>query len=233
MQLKKKLPNTAPPKHTDYQYLCMVGNAFSKHKSDLIEYLIHKSLHREGLITVQNHANHPAHFRDFTIENPALPYRHRNTKWAKMAAQVQVNGVWITGNVENYLHIEQTYDMPLIIHPETTTGIFQPSEKSFWPSLLGKMYLIYGPPGCMAYVQEFNDVPQSKFANTRFDAIMGHWQEQDSLDRLDAMLDDNLWMIRNARTIHQDLRKELEDARWTIGQNLYHCFLSQLEKICD
>jgi hypothetical protein len=231
--VKKTLDTEPTPGETAYQYLCMIGNAVSKHKSDLVEYLRRKDLHRDGLITVMNFADHPAHFRDFVVENAVHPYKNTNTKWDKMAAQTQINGVWISSNVENFLHIERTYDMPLIIHPETSPGIFQITEKSLWPSLLGKMYLIYGGPGCMADIQQFNDVQQSKFADTRFDSKVGDYTEQDYLARLDAMLDDNLHLVKNAREIYFDLQWELENARWTIGRNLYDFFLSQLDKIQD
>ena len=164
-------------------------------------------------------------------ENPVHPYRNLKTKWDKSAAQSQLAGVWISSNVENFLHIEQTYDMPLIVHPETSPGIFQPTEKSLWPALLGKMYLLYGGPGIMSYIQQFHDMPQTRFADTRFDSVVGDWSEQAYLDRLDAMLSDNVWLIKHAREIYMDLRPELEAARWTIGQNLYNHFLSQLDKI--
>ena len=85
----------------------------------------------------------------------------------------------------------------------------------------------------MADIQQFNDVQQSKFADTRFDSIAGDYTEQDYLARLDAMLDDNLHLIKNAREIYFDLQWELENARWTIGRNLYDFFISQLDKIQD
>lgn len=229
--VEKNIDQAVQPKKTNHQYLCMVGNATSKHKSDLIEYLRRKDLHRHGLITVQNYAYHPEHFRDFVTENCVHPYKNINTHWEKMAAQTQINGIWISGNVENFLHIERTYDMPLIINAETSPGIFQSTEKSLWPALLGKMYLLYGGPGIMSYIQQFHDMPQTRFANTQFDGMIGDWSEQAYLDRLDAMLDDNLYLIKNAREIFMDLQRELENVRWNVGRNLYNFFISQLEKI--
>lgn len=229
--VKKTLDQSVIQKQTDHQYLCMVGNAYSSHKSDLIECLIQNNLNQHGLITVQNYSNHPAHFRDFVSENPVPPYQNLYTKRPIMAAQRNVNGVWISGNVENFLHIEETYDMPLIINAETSVGIFQSTEKSLWPSLLGRMYLIYGGPGVMSYIQQFHDMPQTRFVNTRFDSMVGDWSEKAHRDRLDVMINDNVQLIKHAREIYMDLRSELECSRWTIGQNLYNYFLSQLDKI--
>lgn len=228
---KKIINNDQTPQPSNLQYLCMVGNSYSSHKTDLISHLKEKNLHRYGLITVENYNHHPQYFRDFVMENPHLPYQNLNTKWEKMAAQHKIGNLWISGNVENFLHIEQTYDMPLVVHPESSPGIFQPSEKSIWPALLGKMYLIYGGPGSMSWIQQFHDVPQTKYADLRFDSIAGNYTEQDYLERLDAMLEENRYLIENARDIYLDIKDQMQESRWSLGKNLYDFFINQLSLI--
>lgn len=229
--VRKIINNQAMPQLSTFQYLCMVGNAYSSHKTDLISYLKQKNLHKHGLITVQSYDNHPPHFQDFVLENPCPPYQNLGTKWQKMAAQHKIGNLWISANVENFLHIEQTYHMPLVIHPETSPGIFFSTEKSIWPALLGKMYLIYGGPGCMSWIQQFHDVPQTKYADLRFDSIKGEYTRQDYLERLDVMLEDNRYLIEHATEIYREIKEEMQESRWSLGKNLYDFFINQLSLI--
>jgi hypothetical protein len=152
--------------------------------------------------------------------NPDYPVRAR---------QVNINGVWVSKNVENYLHIDQKYHhIPLAINPETTTTNFKSTEKSMWPVLLGKLFLIYGRPGSMAWIQRFYDVDITRFADTTYDSIPGI--DHDGI-RLNSMIDNNQDLIKNAKDIHAQLEPELQSARWTFGKNLYKFFVSQLESI--
>jgi hypothetical protein len=146
-----------------------------------------------------------------------------------IARQVNINGVWVSKNVENYLHIDQKYhNIPLAINPETVTSNFKSTEKSIWPVLLGKLFLIYGRPGTMAWIQRFYDIDITRFANTNYDSIPGPDSDK---KRLSAMNDTKRDLIKNARDIQAQLHPELELARWTLGKNLYKFFVSQLELI--
>jgi hypothetical protein len=146
-----------------------------------------------------------------------------------IARQVNINGVWVSKNVENYLHIDQKYHhIPLAINPETVTVNFKSTEKSIWPILLGKLFLIYGRPGTMAWIQRFYDIDITRFADTTYDSISGLDSDK---KRLSAMIDTNQELIKNAKHIYQQLQPELESARWTLGKNLYKFFVSQLESI--
>jgi hypothetical protein len=91
--------------------------------------------------------------------------------------------------------------------------------------LLGKLFLIYGRPGSMAWIQRFYDIDISRFANTEYDSIV------DDAQRLSKMVSDNHHLIKNAHTIQQQLYPDLQSARWTLGANLYKFFISQLELI--
>ena len=231
-EVKKNDKSLLSPPSTDLSYLCMIGNAYSKHKTWLIEHLIRKNLDHHGLITVLDYKNYPEYFKNHVHINPVKPYQNIQTNWPSMAAQKKIGDVWISSTgVENFLHIEKNYDMPLIINPETSPGIFFSTEKSIWPILLGKLYLIYGGPGCMAWLQQFYDIDQKEFCDVEFDSITGLYTEDDYKDRLDSMIDTNFELIKNSREIYNDLRPRLESARWMFGRKLYDFFINQLLEI--
>jgi hypothetical protein len=230
-EAKKHLGSLPDPEATDLNYLCMIGNSYSKHKTWLIEYLISKHLDQKGLITVLDYRDYPEYFKNHVHQNPKDPYQDVNQRWPKMAAQTKIGDTWISKNVENFLHIEQTYDMPLMINPETSPGIFMVSEKSVWPVLLGKLYLLYGGPRSMSWVQQFYDIDQTDFCDINFDDIVGNYTDVDYRNRLESMIDSNLELICNSREIYLDLKPRLESARWTFGRKLYDFFVSQLCRI--
>jgi hypothetical protein len=217
--------------HSNHQYLCMIGNNHSSHKYELIEQLYNKNLHNYGLITVGRFKDYPASVKKYAVENKWNPYKNLRRKLPGHAAQSIVNGYWISTNVENFLHIEETYDMPLIINAETTNGIFMATEKSIWPILLGKMYLLWGAPHVMSWIQQFHDVKQIGWANCNFDNIGLDYTKKDHDDRLHALLDDNRYLIMHARDLYKTLEPRLEVARWTFGKNLSKYCYQQLEKI--
>ena len=232
-EVQKHYESSLSPTSTNLSYLCMIGNANSKHKTWLIEHLIRKNLDQHGLITVLDYKDYPEYFKNHVHLNPVYPYLYTktNTNWPGTAAQKKIGDVWISTSVENFLYIEKKYDMPLIINPETSPGIFFSTEKSIWPILLGKIYLIYGGPGSMAWVQQFYDIDQKEFCDVEFDSITGLYTEDDYKDRLDSMIDTNFELIKNSREIYNDLRPRLESARWTFGRKLYDYFINQLLKI--
>jgi hypothetical protein len=124
------------------------------------------------------------------------------------------------------LYLDQAYhDIPLAINPETVVSDFKSTEKSIWPILLGKLFLVYGRQGSMTWIQRFYDIDIARFANIEYDLISS------STDRLIKMVDDNRDLIKNAHSLYQQLQPELQEARWTLGANLYKFFVSQLEEI--
>lgn len=224
----KSLPRRSPDV-TSHQYLCM-ANRHDIHKQDLLCALRDNHLDSYGLITVTGSNAWPDDVRSFAQSN-SIPFYQQRTRYPWNAAQVEMSGLWVSANVENYMHIESTYDMPLMINPETTTGIFHSSEKSFWPALLGRLYLIYGQPWSMSLVQRFHDVEQSSWADISFDEMEGDWSLAANRDRLAAMIERNRYLITHARDIYADLKDQLENARWTLGRNLYHFTLDRLRTI--
>jgi hypothetical protein len=212
----------------------MLGR-YEPHKFALALGLRDRGLNQHGLITVSNPDNYPQENFEFCVPNvnpPSDSVSADATPGARAAARRQHGDIRISGNVKNYLHIEQTYtDIPLIVHPDTTCGIFQNTEKVLWPLLLGRLMLTYGRPGVMNSIQKFYDVDFSEYANIEFDSYEGDWSSAAHEHRLDLMLDRNRELISTAATVHQRLQPQLEAARWTIGKNLYEYFVSQLNQI--
>ena len=222
--------------HNNYNFFCLIGNTASAHKTDLARELHKKQLSSHGLITVNKNWSFPLDLLEFCQVNQENIYDpSTNPDYPIVARQTNINGVWVSKNVENYLRIDQDYhDIPLAINPETTTINSKSTEKSIWPVLLGKLFLIYGRPGSMAWIQRFYDVDITAFADITYDAAdettPGNGEDYDKR-RLRKMIDDNQDLIKNAKDIHQQLQPALESARWTLGKNLYNFFVAQLESI--
>ena len=218
------------PNDQNYNFFCLIGNTAHKHKTDLARALHTKQLSSYGLITVNRNWTVDADLLEFCQVNQEVVYDPAiNPNYPMIARQLNINGVWVSQNVTNYLHIDQKYhNIPLAINPETTTYGFKSTEKSIWPILLGKLFLIYGRPASMAWVQRFYDIDITKFANIAYDSIPG---PDHARVRLNRMIDDNQNLIQNARDIQQQLQPALESARWSLGRNLYNFYVSQLELI--
>ena len=212
------------------KYLCMVGRR-DQHKTDLIKSLCAKNLDKFGDIFVDDPKSYPTNFQSIVKKNQLPYYESISKEHDKMAAQMEVDNIWISANVDNFINIQATQSAPLIIHAETTTGLFLPSEKSLWPALLGRHYLIYGQPGIMSFIQRFHDLDQTLYCDTRFDGLECSWTKKSHLDRLDMMLDTNQYLIMHAHEIWNDLRDQIEKSRWTIGYNVLDFCLKQLQKI--
>jgi hypothetical protein len=212
-------------------YLCMLGS-YKTHKFDLGKELHNQGLDKFGLLTVMEPERYPKEAMNFCQTNPVIPYQNLSMPWHKMAAQYQVNDIWISGNVANFLHLETCYaDIPLIINPETSCGIFIDTEKSLWPLLLGKLMLIHGKTGVMNSMQRFYDVDFSTYADLSFDQANNDWTVEGHRARLKLLIDLNRPLIQDCREIYLDLQPQLELARWTLGRNIYAFIVQQLKKI--
>jgi len=218
------------PNDQNYNFFCLIGNTASRHKGNLARELHNRRLSSHGLITVNKNCSIDADLLEFCQVNQEVVYDPSiNPDYPMIARQTNVNGTWVSQNVKNYLYIDQQYHhIPLAINPETITSAFKSTEKSIWPILLGKLFLIYGRPGSMAWIQRFYDIDITSFANIAYDAIPGF---DSNKIRLNRMIDDNRDLIQNAKDIQTQLQPQLECARWTLGRNLYKFFVSQLEFI--
>ena len=212
-------------------FLCLLGR-YEQHKFDLARELQQNDLDQFGLITVANPNDYPKEIMSFCQVNPVRPYQNLSKNWSKMAAQHWENNIWISANVKNFLHIEGHYShIPLVVHPETTCGIFFTTEKSLWPLLLGKLMLVYGQPEIMNGIQKFYDVDFSSYANLEFDQNINDWTEQGHRRRLKLLVEQNKKLIQNCKEIYDELRPQLESARWTLGKRIYEFTVQQLKKI--
>jgi hypothetical protein len=200
----------------------------------LLEKLIEHRLDCHGLLTVQNTPgnDHAYNLGDRVTVEPHYPYSDQPIKThAKMAAQFEQNNHWVSCNTQNFLHIERTYlRYPLAIIPETCPFNYFATEKSVWPVLLGKLFLIFGSAGCMQYIQRFYDVDISKFLNLEFDRV-DIYTDQDIDRKLDLMLRYNKDFILNAHRVYDQYRDQLQAARNTLGPNLYRFVQEQVSRI--
>ena len=216
-----------PPKEetVDANYLCMLGR-YEPHKYALGKTLYDTGLSQYGLTTVAYPKNYPADHTEWASTNPVALYTNLHFRDGKTRANKQYHDTWASGNVENWLHLEPAFaDIPLILNPDSGFGIFQLNDKHIWPPLLGKLFLIYGRQYVMSTIQRFYDIDIARYANLEFDSIMDHTQ------RLEAMIDLNQDLIKNCRDIYEELKPELEKARWTLGPNLYKFCIEQLDTI--
>lgn len=228
----KKVKTVNSALESNYNFLCMI-NRSENSKYDLCKMLLDLDLAKHGLVTYRSD-NAPAFVKENFTYNPDGPIDPGNlpTKNRQEAGQLYDNNILASGNVLNYFHLEQTYDIPLIINPESTVGIFPNTEKSLWPALLGKMYLIYGHQHIMSWVQRFCTHGPENFCDLTFDNVEGY-SEKDHLLRLETMLTKNKDLILNAREIYLDHKDKLEINRVDIVKNLYNFFISQLNSVGD
>jgi len=215
---------------SDYNFLCMV-NRYEKHKLDLVKELGNAGLHQFGKLTVSDYSLVDADTQNFCQQANLLPYATLNHPLGKIRANSEINGVQASANVENFLQIEKHYrNIPLIINPETCYGTFMTSEKSLWPLLLGRLCLISGRWKIMGYMQRFYDVDFSSYINLEFEEIHG-WTDDHQQTRIRTMIAHNKDLIRDSKDVYQSLQSKLEQARWTIGKNIYDFFVQQLAQI--
>lgn len=216
------------PHKSTYNFLSMSGR-FEPHKNKLLEELHNKKLDQYGLLTI------PAddYLRIPYGEKPYCKLEHFNPyaevpikKHDKMAAQFFVNDIWVSNNVKNFLYVEQSYkDIPLVVHPETEVKNFFTTEKSIWPTLIGKLPLIYGQQNVMQYVQRFIELDLSKIFNLEFDSV------SDQNDRLDLLLTKNADVIKNARDVYYQFQEEIYFSKQRMPAKLYDFFVNQINKI--
>lgn len=208
-----------------HNYLCMLGR-YEPHKYALGKKLHHMGLNHHGMITVAYHKNYPEDHVEWSESNPVKLYPKLNVPGGKTCANTKYNNTWASGNVENWLNLESKFvGVPLVLNPDSGFGIFQLNDKHIWPPLLGKLFLVYGRPHVMKTIQRFYDIDISRYANLDFDSII------DNNLRLDAMIELNQALIRDCKDVYISLKSELEQARWTLGPNLYKFCISQLDTI--
>jgi len=229
-KVKKSIPNLTVL-DSEFNFLCMI-NRSEKSKYDLVQKIYDLGLHTYGLVTYRD-LDAPLFVKNNFVYNPqgpldplALPTSNRQE-----AGQIYVDNILLSSNVINYFHIEQTYNIPLIINPESTVGIFPATEKSMWPALLGKMYLIYGHQHIMQWVSRFCSYGPKNFCDLSFDNVEGYDQSDHDF-RLMQLLTKNKFLIQHAREIYKDHKDKLEINRNDFVTNLYDFFKNQIHLTC-
>lgn len=222
------LKSTKSAPKSQHNFLCMI-NRSEDSKYDLCKMLLDLDLAKYGLVTYRSNDAPDLIKQNFVYNaNGPLSPGCLPTKYRQEAGQVYDNGILASSNVINYFFIEENYDAPLIINPESTVGIFPATEKSLWPALLGRMYLIYGHQRIMSWVQRFSSYGPEHFCDLTFDRVEGY-NKEDHLLRLETMLMKNTDLIQNARKIYKDHEYKLTRNRTDIVENLYKFFVTQLE----
>jgi hypothetical protein len=228
------VPSTSTIRDNQHTFFTLTGR-YEPFRKRLLEKLIEHNLHQHGLLTVQNTPDCDQLYNDLgdcvTVE-PRPPYGNRLiASHAPMAAQLLKENIWTSFNTQNFLYIEQNYlQYPLTIIPETSVYNYFATEKSVWPALLGKLFLIVGSVGCMKYIQRFYDIDMSEFLNLRFDDMRVDNNQQLDL-KLDCMIESNKDFILNSHDFYAQHRQRIDTARNTIGPNLYQFLLNQVAQI--
>lgn len=209
---------------SDHNFLCMIGRP-EEHKYLLAKELQNRLLDGYGLITsLEDKQN----FK----KSKFPPYPKLNHPLGKTRANKNINGIWASANVENFLCIEKTYkSIPLIVNVETSIGCFFTTEKSIWPLLLGRLCLIGGRHRIMTDLQRFFDVKFRDYMNMDFDQKYHGVDMPTFQKRISQMIDDNQKLFIGTKSIYQKFSADLENARWTLGENFYNFFVAQIKKI--
>jgi hypothetical protein len=214
-----------------------VTGKYEPFRKQLLEALVDHGLDQYGLLTVPSnfctqYSSHKYQIGQQVQTEAHAPYgAYPRVDHDKMAAQFLQNNVWLSFNTLNFLHLERTYiKYPLAIIPETSITDFFSTEKSVWPALLGKMFLILGPEGCMSYIQRFYDVDMSEFVNLEYDSV--RVVNDNSLNlKINMMLSQNRDFVVNPKHVYDQRRDQFQAARNTIGPNIYRFVLAQLDQI--
>lgn len=206
----------------DHNFLCMVYRP-QEHKFMLVDKLT--EFKDFGIITTKDQ------YKDCRVSE-IPPYPKINVPEGKVRSNSKINGVWASGNVENFLQIEKKYkNIPLIINPETNVGVFPFTEKVIWPLLLGRLMLVAGRHNIMQSLQRFYDIDFSSYLNLDFDSSYPMYDSDSAELRITKMVNDNADIIKDAYKTYMSMSSEIESARWTLGKNFYNFFVSQIKKI--
>lgn len=140
-------------------------------------------------------------------------------------------GRWVCHNAINLMRLkEQLGDIPLVIQSDSTTGLFPITEKSIWPIMLQRLFMIYGRPRLMQTVQKFLSYDIASYLDLEFDSIDGWTLREDRL-RLECMIEKNQYLITHAREFWIAHRPKLLQARYDLPYLIYQQFCNGLKQI--
>jgi hypothetical protein len=251
-------------------YICFANNfRYQKHKKDLAEALYDNALSDYGLITFKKDYldTFPAKFKEFCKEQRRPPFDDNmkekdDSEWRKyykhymkgdldsgIGGKHSIEGVLMSGNAKNFLQLNEEYnDVPLVVHCESETIFFPNTDKSVWPLLLNKLFLVFGRPGNMEWIQKFYDLDISSYADLTFDSykkskmyeiqlmkdniIPYHeYTREINKKRINDLVTKNKDLIKDASYVHKELQPEIEKAGKSFGRNMYNFSMSQIESV--
>jgi hypothetical protein len=220
-------PEVTPLQPGPHNFACLSGRHTAA-KYNFIQELTHSGVRSQGIVTVADVDDYPDDVLSYADPNPYPPYMSHSGN----VEPVNLHGnVYVTGNTLNFALLDQHYaDIPLFVHPETSSGIFPLTEKGYWPIMLGRLALIHARPRYMQNLQRFYSVDLSEFMNLEFDHIEG-WNTQDHQRRAAVMIRSNLQLIQQARHIVTSKARELAHARWEFPKRAWQQCVNILDQL--
>lgn len=123
-------------------------------------------------------------------------------------------------------------DTPLVITAETNLGVFPVTEKCIWPILLGRMFMVYARPRIMRHLQKYVGYSFEDYLDLEFDSIDG-WSCTEQKQRLDCMLDRNLYTITHAREVWESVATSVQNSAKELPVKIYAEFCQCLDEITE
>lgn len=220
---KKTHDYLGPVSQKGNHWACLI-NRPDPHKNMLVDAL--KSYNLQGLIQY----NHSSSVNSYYLPGDQDGW-HSSHDMKRSLIWNEKLGYWIDHNTRNITRLEQILgDCPMIINPETTGGIFPMTEKSFWPIVLDRMFILWARPGIMQDIQSYLDYDLALYLDLEFDSIDGY-EPQDQLRRLECLIDKNHYTISHARDIYPTVAEQIRNASRNIGPIFYRKFCKSLDSI--
>lgn len=223
MIAKKSQRYQGPVSTQGHNWACLI-NRPDPHKDMLINGLQSRKL--SGLLRHQN------------IDPSTRYYQHNDRAGWNSSHDMKRSLIWddtigayIDHLSRNIPRLEQILsDCPMVVNPESTGGIFPITEKSWWPIVLDRMFVIWARPGIMHDLQEYIPYDLSLYLDLEFDSINGY-TTSDHQRRLDCLLDKNFYVMSHARDIYPSIQHHLQQASADLGENIYRKFCQALDQL--
>lgn len=143
----------------------------------------------------------------------------------------QLQNIKVSLNTENIAGFETFLkNIPLVVHPESSMGIFLTTEKTTWPIQLGKLQLIAAKPYHYQDIQRFIETDLEQIFDLEFDKIQAYTDEQQQ-EKIKVMLESNAYHIKHSFDLFNQHCQSLEKDKINIARKYYNFFVQQLDKI--